>query len=108
MDLFFTLAEDIRRNLFHISVEIEEQMRNMIEVENEKDHTVNQRNYEEVAELAQLQFPKFIVYQTIINPYKRWRRLKNGNKYRNLFQWGNWHRYIPGGDMKGKYNREGA
>mgnify|MGYP006085321273 FL=1 len=105
MDLFFTLTEDIRRNLFHISTEIEEQMRKMILVENERDHTIRQREYDQVAEMAQLQLPKSIVYRTIDNPYKRWRRLKTGNIYRNLFQWGNWHRYIPSGDIKAKYNK---
>lgn len=111
MDLFFTLPEEIRRNLFHISAEKEDEIRNMIEVENEKDHTVNQRNYEEVANFAQEQLPtqeqlpKFIVYKTIVNPYKRWRRLKDGSKYRNLFQWGNWYRYIPDAMIKDKYNK---
>jgi serine/threonine protein kinase len=103
MDLFFTLTEDIRRNLFHISSEIEEQMRNMIHVENERDHTIRQRGYAQVAEMAQRQLPKSIIYETIVNPFKRWRRLKHGNRYRNLFQWGNWHRSIPSGMIKDNY-----
>jgi hypothetical protein len=105
MDLFFALTEETRRNLFHISAETEEQIRHMIQVENDREHTTRHREYKQVAQLAQQQLPKFIVYQTIVNPYKRWRRLKDGSKYRNLFQWGNWHRYIPGGDMKAKYNK---
>ena len=102
MDLFFTLTEDIRRNLFHISAEKEDEIRNIITVENEKEH----RNYEEVAEIAQQQLPKLIVYQTITNPYKRWRRLKNGTKYRNVFQWGNWQRYIPDAMIKDNYKTQ--
>lgn len=103
MDLFFTLTEEIRRNLFHISAEKQEEIENMIEVENGKDHTENQRNYEEVATFAQKQLPEFIVYKTIVNPYKRWRRLKDGSKNRNLFQWGNWYRYIPDAMIKDNY-----
>lgn len=97
------LDEETRRNLFHISAEKEEQIEMMINAENERDH--NQREYKQVALLAQKQLPKFIVYQTIVNPYKRWRRCKSGNKYRKLFQWGNWYRYIPDAMLKKKYNK---
>lgn len=103
MDLFFLLSEEIRRNLFHITKEKENEMRNMIIVENERDHAIHRRQYKRVAKTAQRQLPKFIVYQTITNPYKRWRRLKNGNKYRNIFQLGNWLRSIPDGAIKDKY-----
>ena len=102
MDLFFTLTEDIRRNLFHISAEKEDEIRNIITEGNKEEH----RNYEEVAKIAQKQLPKLIVYQTITNPYKRWRRLKDGTNYRNVFQWGNWQRYIPNAMIKDNYKTQ--
>lgn len=96
MDLFFRLDEDIRRKLFHISEEKEHELRHIVE-------TTKDLNYGNLAEIAQQQLPKFIRYQSIKNPYKRWRRLKDGNRYRNVFQWGNWKRRIPEGSIKDIY-----
>ena len=92
MDLFFELSEDIRRKLFHISEEKEHELRHLVE-------TTKDLDYDQVAEIAQQQLPKFVGYKKINNPYKRWRR----RGHQKMFQWGNWKRSIPEGMIKDKY-----
>jgi len=97
MDLFFRLPEFVRRDLFHISPEIEAQLKSSIQ-------NTHEARYDNVARIAQQQLPKDITYRLIDNPYKKWRRMKHGNSSQNLFKWGNRRRRIPTGTIKDRYN----